>query len=213
MKRASANHDISHGWGEHALSLHGKSLSNPAAWYRSARELSDAAALLVPTLTAQWEAVGLHIQGAGPKPPEITVAAPFLMLCGMALEALCKAAKVSRWSEGDQQTITCTGRLPADFSTHASFELLKSLGVVLSEPDEICVLRLERAAIWAGRYPVPMAAANLAPVRLSTGSLHGLSWSGSPDVRVVPDLMNRLAFRLGFPPLFERDAAVRRRVP
>jgi len=202
MKKASASHDVSHGWGDHAHSQHGKALSNPAAWYASARALSDSAALLVPTLAAQWQALGRFMRGAGPRPPEITVDAPFLMLCGMALEALCKAAAVSRWSEEDRNLFARAGRLPAEFSTHASLELLRALGVVLSEAEEVCVLRLERAVIWAGRYPVPSGSANLAPARLSTGTIHGLSGTASSDVRVVPDLLNRLALELGFAPLF-----------
>jgi hypothetical protein len=86
---------------------------------------------------------------------------PFFMLVGFAIENLCKAVLVHRRREElVAQKLT---RLPDFLATHDLYQLLTDLGAQIPDAMVRNVLeRLYRPSEWAGRYPTPVMAIDLA---------------------------------------------------
>ncbi len=72
-----------------------------------------------------------------------------LMLAGLMIENLAKAALVSRGSPLDKK-----GAI--SLKSHKLLDLVEGLGVKLSEEEALLLERLTEFITWAGKYPVPL---------------------------------------------------------
>lgn len=132
-------------------------LSDPQRWRDKARDLLDAAACLEPRVEQAWAAHREKGQSAGRHFHDVY--GPYFMLVAFALENLCKAVLVhQRRSELPDVLV----KLPRFLNSHDLPDMLKQISV--SVPDGYLAgvfARLKRAALWAGRYPVPTEADEL----------------------------------------------------
>jgi hypothetical protein len=85
------------------------------------------------------------------------------MLCGFAAENFCKTVVAYQLPEDKRARVKNGGKLPADFKTHDLQRLCSIIGFSVPPEDDELVKRLEIAAVWLGRYPVPSAPADLRP--------------------------------------------------
>ncbi len=134
-------------WTREGEALFGPWLSDPKAWAARAEMLRIAAHGLAELCRRDEE----HVR-AGQSPAGclyIFASLPALMLAGMALETLAKAAIVR------QRGATWKGCFPREMSNHAIPRLLDLAGVALSAEERELAERLEVLVKWFGRYPVP----------------------------------------------------------
>ena len=143
----------------------------------------DAAAALESRVRAVWES-RLAPSRDSPSTPALLsgVLDVHLMLVAYGVENILKAALVrARRSalakqlepepdSADQQAGSARhrrsrrrnrlrqGQLPGDLKTHSLTELAESVGFAMNRDEEALLRRLTRAAVWSGRYPIPVEA-------------------------------------------------------
>jgi hypothetical protein len=91
------------------------------------------------------------------------VAPVYLMLAGLALEALAKGVLVA---DGRLTVYATSEKLDFKWGMpeHLTPEMLTSAGIELTDEEREMVIRLAMFVRWAGRYPAPKVAAELPPV-------------------------------------------------
>lgn len=79
----------------------------------------------------------------------------FLLLAGLALEALCKAVIVQREA---RLVNRLAAPLPAKYMRgHSVTTLIEAVGLQLQQDERNLAERLQTYVAWAGRYPIPKA--------------------------------------------------------
>lgn len=155
-------------------------LLKPSAWKKKAEELIAVAESLEPTILGSATSAFLPLNAA------------YLMLASFAIENLLKGALVARnrnrYEEGMLQTPD--RRFPGELKSHDLLELGERLEFVFSEEETRLAKRLSHAAIWSGRYPVPLRFAEM-PIWDKDNSLT-IGSALSTDVSDVHRLFRRL---------------------
>lgn len=161
-------------------SLRAEALWNPRAWLYNAEALKLAADTLAPIFQNE-----MHARMQLGKPPSSPLGPPYMLLAGHAIEALLKGLFAARNRDSG-----------ADWPRrHLDLELVRLAGeeAPFDGGDERIVKKLSAFVRWAGTYPVPLTAKELAhppnpmlaPYSYSTG-----------DVIYVDTLYSRYADRL-----------------
>ncbi|HYG63677.1 MAG TPA: hypothetical protein VEL74_13940 [Thermoanaerobaculia bacterium] len=162
-------------------------------WFFTAEDLLAAAKALEPAMEGYWrlqrERAQLEDSEFRVFDYEPDVRGPYLMLTAYAIENFCKAVVMcdSWWLIFEKK------ELPRKFTKHDLLELLKRVGIPLSSEDEELAFRLERSAVWAGRYPVPTHPAHRTLYfTRARGEKVVPSWHREDDVKLAKDLVERV---------------------
>jgi hypothetical protein len=138
-------------------------------WFTQALQLRRGAELLEPEMLRNYEWY-LEVLRAAPQtinPYRPPVYGPYTLLAGLSLELLAKAILIER-----NPTLVDGGRLsPWPGGGHALLDLLRETGISLDDEDAYLAERLGQSVVWAGRYPVPKKAEQMAPHRTPQGEL------------------------------------------
>jgi hypothetical protein len=141
----------------------------PEAWLASGEQLlADAQTLAAPVAT-WWDKWGEYVHGRGPEPLGDGGHRTMLMLLGFAAENFLKARLVDELSEQEIKRARSESKLPKRLSTHGLESLAKAAGFSLPERDIYWLAKLERAAVWMARYPVPLCHNQSLPSRFQDG--------------------------------------------
>jgi hypothetical protein len=135
--------------------LYRRGLSNAPLWFTKGGDLLVSARVL-------WEKIEpitrvKTIDEAAQFHDELRLIAPFLLLCGLALENFLKALIVKQRfarqdGRPDPQAPTA---LPDYLNTHDLCDLANRASFEVSAHDRRTLLRLTHYIAWAGRYPIP----------------------------------------------------------
>jgi len=167
---------------------YGELACDPGAWRKIARELMKAASLLEPAIAKFWEAQKASAPSDGGQ-----IAVHF-MLSAYALENLMKARLVELAVANGSLSPTLS-RLPREIQGHDLIELAKSCGEsALADEYSSILKRLSRAAVWYGRYPVPILPNDIISTTvLPSGELVSLTEYSSNDLHEIFHLLNEFA--------------------
>ncbi len=111
----------------------------------------------------------------------------FMLLAGCAIEAIAKGIYMRR-----KKVKITHGRFPRALQNHDVGGLLKSLGVSLTIDEEALVRRLGTFVRWAGRYPVPLDAADMLSANLPEGGFGPPNMYRLHDGEMFEALFSRL---------------------
>ena len=117
------------------------------------------------------------------------------MLCGFAIENLCKALLAVRLSEQETARVRAGGDLPNALRTDKLHQLCARVDAPTQEEDDELLARLETAVVWFGRYPVPTRHADLRPTTPKGKRLWAHAYS-STDVDAALALVQRVALHV-----------------
>ena len=119
-----------------------------------------------------------------------------MMLLGFAIENLLKGYLIR---EVDFETVEREGRLPKPFKDHRLLELVELAKFPAGRSDENLLARLSQAAIWSGRYPIPIEASGLsATTKLKDGRRTMVRMAALADLDGVARLIDRVKAHVGY---------------
>ena len=119
------------------------------------------------------------------------------MLVAFAIENLLKANLVEKFYREFRGEFDSSGKLPQLLRSHRLFELATEAGLKTGVEEEDLLRRLTRAAIWAGRYPVPIEFGGLASgEEFSDGKVWSISYLGGKDVERLRKLISKIRMDL-----------------
>jgi len=124
----------------------------------------------------------------------------YLMIAGFVAENLLKAIVAKEASS--QGTVDPTALLK-DIRTHNLLKLAAKVGIPVADSGSELLQRLTYFAIWAGRYPTPVAVADLKPQAISGAEQNTLNYVRGSDIRAIDQLLGYCANVLEIPPLVE----------
>ncbi len=119
---------------------------------------------------------------------DIRLDRPFLMLAGLAIEALSKALYLKKHSTTNWTTDT----LKEKIASHNSLHLLDQCGVPLDDSDRDLIERLTDFVEWAGRYPAPFNAERYTRTLSDNSSISSYGLHGGVDPAQWLDLYYRI---------------------
>jgi hypothetical protein len=123
------------------------------------------------------------------------------MLVGFAVENFAKGALVARMNWLEAVPVIHKSQLPKVLKSHHLKLLLAQIEFGLSADEEDLVLRLRRAVVWGGRYPVATQySSEWDEHQLADGSRRLASHFGPRDVELSEDLLVRLRVHCGEEP-------------
>jgi hypothetical protein len=167
-------------------------------WIRMADSLRDAARLLEPRVTEIWESLRHWNETkdlTNLKSDELLLV--HLMLMAFAVENLLKAELVRKFYDMLREQFDSSGELPPLLKSHRLVTLATTAGLSIDPEEEDLLRRLTRAAIWAGRYPLPIEFGELSGgERFSDGNVRSISYIGGKDVDRLEKLFTRIRARL-----------------
>jgi hypothetical protein len=115
------------------------------------------------------------------------------MLTAFAIENLLKAELVRKFYRQFKEEFDSSGELPPLLKRHHLFILAKKAGLSMGPEEEDLLRRLTRAAIWAGRYPIPIEFGELSGgEQFSDGSVRSISYLGGKDVDRLRKLLSKI---------------------
>jgi len=164
------------------------------SWSEQAEGLLNAAELLVPEVEAVWQS---HREWAK-DPANINlksdaVISIHLMLVAFSVENLLKAALVHKNYYKFDDEFRQKGELPESLKKHNLSYLAKKVGFSFTTEDEGLLRRLTRAAIWYGRYPVPMTFQDMSgSEEFSDGKTWSVSHRCGNDVARLQKLVSKI---------------------
>lgn len=174
------------------------SLLSQQAWVSRAIDLflaADALVVHVHETWEKWETYNKTQQGPIPTDGFIAI---YFMLSAFGIENLLKAALIrDRYAEIDGAFRT-NARLPKVLKSHKLFKLCQQLGLVLTKQEEDLLRRLERSAVWYGRYPVPLTINELQPKKFTDGRMHTLANFKKADTEHLLVLREKIRNELSF---------------
>ena len=114
-----------------------------------------------------------------------------MLLMAFAIENLCKGALIR---DGKVDASAWTGdRLPREINTHELRRLVRMVGMSVDEVDEYLLARLQRAAVWSGRYPVAAAYhPSIHTVHAEDGRKYNAASYGRADVERAAALIAKI---------------------
>jgi hypothetical protein len=135
--------------------LYRRGLSNAPLWFTTGGDLLVSARVLWKKIEPVTQAKTLD--EAARFNDEFRLAAPFLLLCGLALENLLKALIVKQVfaRQDGQPDPSAPTILPDYLKTHNLCELANRAAFTPSDRERRTLIRLTHYVEWAGRYPIP----------------------------------------------------------
>jgi len=134
-----------------------RSLRSPSTWFHQARRLFAVMSLLHQPIEAAWESLSGAETGDRVN-PALFVQGTYLMLAGFCVENLLKGILIAT----DKVSYDVDGRLPPGLKSHDLVSLLGRTDIGLSENDRDTLGRITVFSTWAGRYPIPLMADQVA---------------------------------------------------
>jgi hypothetical protein len=186
---------------EYWNSIFHDSVLTPQSWVDAAADLAKALIYLRPPVIEFCKAA--ISSDAQRLPVEKGVHGSYLMIAAYALENMFKAMLTSKATETESPTPQA---LLKELKTHDLSKLAAAAGVILTEQGSDLLARLTYFAVWAGRYPAPLATAALKPQSVSGGAPNTLRCLRGSDVRSIDELLLYCSAALGIPPIFAIDA-------
>ncbi len=166
----------------------------PSEWVRKAQGLLDSAKLLEPEVVAIWDSMREWHKSKNKrslKPDELL--SVHLMLVAFAIENLFKAALVRDGGNDLRQEFDSTGKLPRLLKTHDLFVLATKTSLPIGTEEEDLLRRLTRAAIWAGRYALPIDFSEIAGSEtFSDGKQWSVAYLGGNDIDRLRDFVEKI---------------------
>ena len=150
----------------------------PRVWLGQAQDLRLAARLLWHAHEQEFE----KVTSAG-RAETLGLGEIALMLMGFALEVLFKGILVAR-----DPSLAGEGRLNGSLKSHDLIALREAVGLDLPAHEAQLLERLSEAAIWMGRYPVPVRSQDL--IYAKTGARHHFVYS-THDWRYSDDVFTK----------------------
>lgn len=169
-----------------------RALADPRSWFDQADELLEAAKLIRPDVERFWEAFGRSFHDANVQLPPRDFVGVYFMLVAYATENLLKGALVQKHKSDLCNEARTNGRLPKRLKSHNLWELSREIAFVSQNGDEDLMRRLAKSAVWVGRYPVPMSAANADSEQFSDGTFYPTTVDSNSDLEEIDDLLERL---------------------
>ncbi|MFZ4552143.1 MAG: hypothetical protein ACOYNB_09995 [Aquabacterium sp.] len=177
------------------------SVMSPDSWFDAARELI----YTINHLRAPYIA---FFQEARVEPPseslpvEKRVHGSYLMLSAFAAENLLKGIIARRLSSSDNDG---PDALLKQVKTHDLLKLAHTAELSFTDAGKELLMRMTYFAVWAGRYPAPLAVKDLLPRELPGLNPNTLSYFRGTDMRSIDELFNHCAKLLGKPPLVHAE--------
>ena len=112
---------------------------------------------------------------------------------------LLKAELVRKFYNQFSEEFDSSGELPSLLKSHRLFTLAKTADLSMDRDEEDLLRRLTRAAVWSGRYPLPIEFNQLSGVEeFSDGRSWSVAYLGGTDIDRVRDLVEKIRghFRL-----------------
>jgi len=166
-----------------------KRLLEPRAWFHNANRLTLAMSLIAPSIERYWEIMQEQFlredEGFSEKTPEYDCHLIFMMLAGYAIENLCKGFLIKQLTD-EELVAAKNGKYPSRLANHNVQELVKWTGLDIDASEENLLTRVQAAAIWRARYPVPKSDENILPAA-QLGS----------DVRRINEFLQKLRRHVG----------------
>ena len=158
--------------------------TNPLAWQHSAKDLIEGA-----------DAVKARVQDVGAGFMH-SLAAVQAMLLGMALECLLKGMWIKKHKAWKNTTLGLTfgGKKPRirGVGDHELRQLSDAAGVTLTAAEQALLQRLSAFVKFAGRYPIPMTAAEMRPVATGSGQTAVPGFISTEELHLAEALAARL---------------------
>jgi hypothetical protein len=190
-------------WDHVYFSNYRMDLLSASKWRRQADALFEAASLLEVEVRAVWE----HNMKCLQNPETMTIRATgifgiYFMLIAFAAENLLKARIIGNEYAELRATYhedgKLHGKLPKALKSHELVWLAERVGFIPSLEEEDLMRRLTRAAVWAGRYPVPTEFRDAASSEeFRDGQTWGISYYSEDDPERVARFVTRLREELG----------------
>jgi hypothetical protein len=184
-------------WDRISLSNYAADLLNSRKWFETANELTAAMSVLEPHVLAWWQSLKEWSNGNAQIFREHGFQPLYMMLASYAIENLCKGYSVRRLDPTERDIVRQHGRLPKRLETHRLAGLITDTEMSIDNLEEELLARLERAAIWFGRYPIPRFFRERNTAILPDGHLQSVSWQGSADVYRTKAIIKRIRKHVG----------------
>lgn len=170
----------------------------PQNWVRLADNLLKSARLLKPHAQRAWKSMERHIRDRNHSPSLDHYTATYLMLISYALENLLKAALVAqeRTALMSDPRFCRDGQLPKELRGHSLVHFVSRLKIQLDPASYEALLRLERSAVWAGRYPVALAYREHANSKKDRGTTYNVGYIAAADLTSLPTLVSHIRSQL-----------------
>ncbi len=164
-------------------------------WFAAADELQFAAELIRPQVISWWIAV-VAWRDTQVRPrafPPLGCHSILMMLYAYVIENLCKGALIRDRRIDLSTTELPTPKLPPLLKGHGLRKLAGQVGMKCDDLEQELLARMERAAVWRGRYPAAIRYdESNDTVRLDSGKKHSTSWFAEKDIQRIETLIGRL---------------------
>lgn len=164
------------------------------SWLSNSEQLIKTAREFEKDLDILWGAPANYSKRTENQPALGFIQGIYFMLIAYAIENICKAAIIKTNRIKLESEIVKTKKLPKSLNTHNLVKLVREkVGLDISVNDEELLMRLERNAVWASRYPVPLSCEDInATKRLSNGQKSFLSYFHRDDIKRIKQLFNKI---------------------
>jgi hypothetical protein len=164
------------------------------SWIVNSQQLLKTASEFEKDLNILWGPTSNYKKRNENQPSLGFVQGIYFMLIAYAIENMCKAVIINKNKSKLKSEITKKKKLPDSLNTHNLVNLVRDkLEMKISEDEEELLMRLERNAIWAARYPVPISCKDInANKRLSTGQNMFLSYFHCDDIKRIKKLIDKI---------------------
>lgn len=185
-------------WDHVYASNYRSTLLSGQQWLIQANALLHAADLLDPEVRNVWQHNMAWLKDQTLRPQSTAIFRIHFMLIAFAVENLLKGAIVTGATSHVRDEFERTGKLPGVLKSHDLFELAQKVSFGKSREDEDMLRRLSRAAIWSGRYPVPIDFRdNAGAEEFSDGEIWAVSYFSEDDPERLKEFVKRLKAHLG----------------
>jgi len=121
-----------------------------------------------------------------------------LMLVAFGVENLFKAQLVKTRRSALMKQFDDQEQLPTELRTHDLIRLARLVGFDATDDDEALFRRLTRAAIWSGRYPIPVHISARSRTELcSDGVVRSVAYGLPRDIDDLKVLVSRIRESFG----------------
>lgn len=185
------------GWDQVHRRNYESAVLNWTGWWKLADDLLHSARLLRPRARAAWRSLEKHRQNRDAwKLDHYT--GPFLMLTAYAVENFLKGALVLRDREKIRSDLDFVqhGKLPKLLKGHELVALAAKLNLKLDQRAKEALLRLERCAVWAGRYPVALNYQQANNAKSYNGTVFNVGYRAAGDFDYMEQLVRDIRVQL-----------------
>jgi hypothetical protein len=166
-------------------------MSSSTHWFKLADDLLQSAKLLKPRAAAAWRSWQAHSRDKSVSPKLDHYTATYLMLTAYAVENILKGTLVAREGaalRADPKFLQ-RGLLPDVLKGHNLLDLALRLNLQLDRRAQEALLRLERSAVWAGRYPVPLNYRDTNNRKMHGGTPFHVGYLSASDLTYLAELV------------------------